>query len=141
VSLILGANHVSKIRPGLKGGQAGVSRDEAMPIADECQQFFLLLRSDIDFPVAQEEDAVDITQAGSPTGRTPICLECSVRDNVGLRSNIRTPETGLITEPLHDGERMRRKIMQSDSVSGIGPGKQYLPLTRAATSTAAAALR
>jgi hypothetical protein len=63
--------------------------------------------------VPKKEDPVDIIQTRPPACGRSGGFESGVGHNVGIRSNVRIPQTGLITQALHDCERMRRCVISS----------------------------
>src|SRR5262249_50070516 len=75
----------------------------------------------------KKENPIDIAQTRSAAGGRSVGFESSVGHDVGIRSNVRIPETGLVTQTLHDCERMRCEIMLRLSVACVGPSEQYLP--------------
>src|SRR5262245_7127945 len=121
VTLILTAKHFAKLRPRLKRGQAGVSGNKAMPISHECQQFFLLLRTDVDFAMTEEKNAINVAQAGTTARRSSVGLERCVGNNIRIGTNECVPESGFVAEALDDRQRMRSEFVLSDAVARIRP--------------------
>src|SRR5215469_16251009 len=115
-------------------------RDETFAvIGDKLQQILSLLIIERDLAVAHEKDGIDVSETGAPACRLTRCLERTVRDDVGIRSYIGVVKAGFVADALNRRQSVASRFVLTNSVSSVGPGKDYFAAGAPAASPAAAA--
>ena len=81
--------------------------------------------------MAQEEDRIDIGQAGAAARGFAGRLLRLLRDDVRVGADEGVVGARLVPEPLDHRQRMRRELVLRDAVARVGPGQHDLAGARA----------
>ena len=139
--IVLAPDHICELRPRRECGCACVCGHKSLTfIPDKREQLRFLLSGQVDLPVAEKKDGVDIGEAWPAAGGLSGRHERRLRNDRGVRPYIGVVHTRFIAEPLDDSQRVGHGLMLPDAVTRVRPRENDLligPLSRRCAARAA----